>query len=45
MQRKSVFISFDFDHDNDLRGNLVAQANNSDSLFSIKDQSVQERDR
>ena len=26
MVTKSAFISFDYDHDNDLRGNLVAQA-------------------
>ena len=42
MNRKSVFISFDYDHDNDLRGNLVAQANRADSPFSISDWSVQE---
>ena len=28
MTTKGVFISFDYDHDNDLRGNLVAQAEN-----------------
>lgn len=39
---KSVFISFDYDHDNDLRGNLVAQAKRSDSPFSITDWSVRE---
>ena len=37
---KSVFISFDFDHDNDLRGNLVAQARDLESPFSITDWSV-----
>ena len=40
MQKKSVFISFDYDHDNELRGNLVAQAERSDSPFSITDWSV-----
>ena len=40
MQKKSVFISFDYDHDNDLRGNLVAQANDPESPFSITDWSV-----
>ena len=40
--RKSAFISFDYDNDNDLRGNLVAQAKRSDSPFSIKDWSVKE---
>ena len=42
MAGKSAFISFDYDHDNDLRGNLVAQANRSDSPFSITDWSVKE---
>ena len=40
MATKSVFISFDFDSDNDLRGNLVAQAKNPDSPFSISDWSI-----
>ncbi len=43
MATKRVFISFDYDHDNDLRGNLVSQAKRPDSPFSIKDQSVQAR--
>ncbi len=43
MTTKSVFISFDYDHDNDLRGNLVAQARRPDSPFSIKDKSVRGR--
>lgn len=40
---KRVFISFDYDQDNDLRGNLVAQAKNPDSPFRIRDWSVQHR--
>ena len=40
---KRVFISFDYDHDNDLRGNLVAQAMNPESPFSIRDRSVKYR--
>ena len=43
MTTKGVFISFDYDHDRDLRGNLVAQARNADSPFSITDWSVQHR--
>ena len=39
---KSVFISFDYDNDKDLRGDLVAQAERSDSPFSITDWSVNE---
>ena len=42
MPTKSVFISFDYDNDNDLRGNLVAQARRSDSPFGITDWSVKE---
>ena len=40
MTTKRVFISFDYDNDKDLRGDLVAQAERSDSPFSIKDESV-----
>ena len=40
MARKRVFISFDFDNDNDLRGNLIAQAKKPDSPFSLTDCSV-----
>ena len=42
MTTRSAFISFDYDHDNDLRGNLVAQADNPGSPFSITDWSVRE---
>ena len=42
MVTKSAFISFDYDHDNDLRGNLVAQAEKPESPFSITDSSVKE---
>ena len=42
MTNKSAFVSFDYDNDNDLRGNLVAQAKRSDSPFSITDWSVKE---
>ena len=40
MTTKSVFISFDYDNDKDLPGNLVAQAARPDSPFSIADRSV-----
>ena len=39
---KRAFISFDFDHDEDLRNLLVGQAKNPDSPFSIADWSVHE---
>ena len=40
MARKRVYMSFDFDHDNDLRGDLVAQAAETDSPFDITDVSL-----
>lgn len=39
---KRVFISFDFDHDEELRDHLVAQSENPDSPFEIADMSVHE---
>lgn len=35
-----VFISFDYDHDKDLHGNLVAQAKRPDSPFNFVDLSL-----
>ena len=47
MATKGVFISYDYSfdyyHDNDLRGNLVSQAKNPESPFSITDWSVRHR--
>jgi len=37
-----VFISFDYDHDEDLRNLLVGQAKNPDTPFQIADWSVKE---
>jgi len=42
MTKKRAFISFDFDHDEDLRNLLVGQAKNPDSPFEIKDRSLRE---
>lgn len=42
MSTKRAFISFDFDHDEDLRNLLVGQAKNPDSPFSIADWSIKE---
>ena len=42
MAAKRAFISFDFDHDEELRRALVAQAKNPDSPFQIADWSVKE---
>lgn len=42
MKKKKVFISFDYDHDSDIKGALVAQAENDDSPFEISDMSIKE---
>ena len=42
MAMKRAFISFDFDHDEELRNALVGQARNPDSPFVIADWSVKE---
>lgn len=42
MTRKRAFISFDFDHDEDLRNLLVGQAAHPDTPFDIKDRSLRE---
>lgn len=40
--KKRVFISFDFEHDEDLRNLLVGQSKNPDSPFELADWSVKE---
>jgi len=42
MAKVRVFISFDFDHDEDLKILLIGQAKNPDSPFDIADWSVKE---
>lgn len=42
MQRTRAYISFDFDHDNDLKTLLVGQARNPASPFDIVDMSIKE---
>ena len=42
MARKRVYISFDYDNDNDLPGNLIAQADRHDSPFDLVDVSLKE---
>ena len=42
MAIKRAFISFDFDHDEELRNALVGQAKNPDSPFAIANWSVKE---
>jgi hypothetical protein len=42
MAIKRAFISFDYDHDEDLRNLLSGQAKHPDSPFEIKDRSLKE---
>jgi len=42
MAKKRAFISFDYDHDLDLKTLLVGQAKNSDTPFDIADLSIKE---
>lgn len=42
MKKQRVFISFDYDHDSDLKALLVGQARNPDSPFEITDMSIKE---
>ena len=42
MAKKRTFISFDYDHDANLKNLLVGQAKNDDSPFEITDMSIKE---
>jgi hypothetical protein len=42
MAVKRAFISFDFDHDEDLRNLLAGQSKHPDSPFEIRDRSLKE---
>ena len=42
MSKIRLFISFDFEHDQDLRNLLIGQARNPDSPFEIADWSLKE---
>jgi hypothetical protein len=42
MALKRVFISFDYDHDEDLRNLLAGQAKHPDTPFEMKDRSLKE---
>jgi len=42
MPKKRTFISFDFDHDEDLRNLLVGQSQHPDTPFEMTDASVRE---
>ncbi len=43
MKKRRAFISFDYDHDSDLKTMLVGQARNEDSPFDIADHSIKEK--
>lgn len=40
--KKRTFISFDYDHDSDLKILLIGQSRNADSPFEITDMSIKE---
>ena len=42
MQRKRLFVSFDYDNDSDLKMLLVGQAKHSDTPFDVVDASVKD---
>ena len=42
MAKKRVYISFDYDHDDDLKTLLVGQSKHKDSPFEIADWSIKE---
>ena len=42
MSKKRAYISFDYDHDSDLKIMLVGQAKHSDTPFDIADMSIKE---
>jgi len=42
MPKTPVFVSFDYDHDNDCKNLLIGQAKNEDSPFEIEDWSIKE---
>ena len=44
MAKMKMFVSFDYETDLSLKGNLVAQAERPDSPFSVTDVSLQERE-
>jgi hypothetical protein len=42
MAKKKVFVSFDFEHDNGMKGSLISQSERPDSPFSINDFSLKQ---
>lgn len=42
MAKTKVFLSYDYEHDSDMKNNLIAESKRSDSPFSINDLSLRE---
>ena len=43
MAKTKVFLSYDYEHDIDMKNNLIAQSKQQDSPFSINDFSISEK--
>lgn len=43
MAKTKVFVSFDYEHDLDMKNNFVAQSRRQDSPFAVNDVSLNER--
>ncbi len=43
MSKTKVFVSYDYEHDLDMKNNLITESNRSDSPFSINDLSLNEK--
>ena len=43
MAKTKVFLSYDYEHDLDMKDNLIAQSKRQDSPFSINDLSLSEK--
>lgn len=43
MAKTKVFLSYDYEHDSDMKDNLIAESKRRDSPFSINDLSLREK--
>lgn len=43
MAKTKVFLSYDYEHDSDMKNNLIAESKRHDSPFSINDLSLREK--
>ncbi len=44
MAKTKVFVSYDYEHDSDMKNNLIAESKKPDSPFSINDLSLCEKE-